>query len=105
MQVAQKVFGVLAQLRRNFAYIPPKTRQILINALALPHINYGSILFTDMSMGNNLKLQRVQNACIRFISGAKCYDHVTPIYNSLRIRRIVESRNYYSSVNMESNHY
>lgn len=97
-QVAKKVFSALAQLRRNFSFIPAKTRRILINTLAFPHIDYGSVLFSDMSECNNTKLQRLQNACIRFISGAKLYDHVTPIYNELRILKIVKRREYHTAV-------
>ena len=39
-----------------------------------------------------LKLQKLQNACIRFITGAKIYDHVTPLYRELNILKIVERR-------------
>ena len=90
--VAQKVFGILAQLRRSFSFIPPNIRKLLVSSLIFPVFDYASVVFTDMSAGNNLKLQRLQNACIRFISGIKVYDHVTPVYKSLDLLKIEERR-------------
>ncbi|KAK3919795.1 putative RNA-directed DNA polymerase from transposon BS [Frankliniella fusca] len=91
--VAQKVFSTLAQLKRNFSYIPPNIRKILISSLVFPHIDYASVIFTDMSAGNNIKLQKLQNACIRFITGASLFDHVTPYYRELGFLKVEERRN------------
>lgn len=90
--IAQKVFGILAQLRRNFPFIPLKIRKMLISTLAFPHFDYASVLFTDMSAGNSVKLQKVQNACVRFITGARVFDHITPLYRELKILKIKERR-------------
>ena len=90
--VAQKVFGILAQLKRNFSYIPYNIRKMLISTLVFPHIDYASVLFTDISACNNLKLQRLQNACIRFITGAKTFEHVTPYYKDLRFLKVEDKR-------------
>ncbi len=98
IHIAQKIFGILAQLKRNFVFLPPKIRLTLVKALAFPHIDYGSVLFTDMSMCNNKKLQKLQNACIRFISGARVYEHVTPIFNELGILKINHRRHYHTAL-------
>jgi hypothetical protein len=90
--MAQKIFGILAQLRRNLTFIPQKVRKMLVYTLAFPHLDYASVLFTDMSATNNIKIQRLQNACIRFISGTKIYDHISPIYKDLNILKVVERR-------------
>ena len=66
--LVKKVFSILAQLRRTFSYIPPNIRRILIMSLVMPHLEYPTLLFTDLSVGNNLQLQRLQNACVRFIT-------------------------------------
>lgn len=92
ISVAKKVFGVLAQLKRNFSYIPSSIRKILVSALVFPLIDYASELFTDMSVVNNLRLQKLQNTCIRFITGAKKCEHVTPYYKELGILKIKERR-------------
>ncbi len=92
--VAQKVFGTLAQLKRNFSFIPPKIRQLLVKTLIFPHIDYAAVVFSDMSVTNNQKLQKLQNSCIRFITGARISDHVTPHYKELSILKVIERRTF-----------
>ena len=65
---------------------------MIVYTLAFPHLDYASELFTDMSATNNIKIQRLQNACVRFISGTKIYDHISPIYKALNILKVVERR-------------
>lgn len=90
--LVRKVFGGLAQLRRNFSFIPPNVRKLLVQALIFPHLDYPAVLFTDITYDNNLKIQRLQNACIRFISGTSKFDHITPIYKELGILKLEERR-------------
>jgi hypothetical protein len=92
VMVAQKVFSIIAQLRRNFCFIPLNIRKLLMTTLVFPHIDYASVLFTDMSAVNNLKLQRLQNACVRFITGAKVFEHITPYYKELKVLKVAERR-------------
>jgi len=89
---AQKVLGILAQLRRSFSFIPPNIRRILIMSLVMPHLDYASVLFTDITDCNNLKLQRLQNACVRFITGASRYEHITPYYTDLGLMKLDQRR-------------
>ena len=90
--LVQKVFGILAQLRRNISFIPHNIRRLLVTSLIMPHIDYASVLFTDISDTNQLKLQRLQNACIRFITGTSRFDHITPHYKQLGILKLRERR-------------
>jgi hypothetical protein len=92
MMLVKKVFGILAQLRRNFAFIPPNVRRILVDTLVMPHLDYSSALFTDISFTNHLKLQRLQNACVRFITGASKFDHISPFYRNLGMLTLEERR-------------
>ena len=39
-----------------------------------------------------VKLQRAQNACIRFVCGAAKFDHVTPLYRELRWLKLEDRR-------------
>jgi hypothetical protein len=90
--LVRKVFGTLAELRRNFSYIPPNIRKILATSLVMPHLDYPALLFSDIPGYNNDKLQRVQNACVRFITGATRYEHVTPYYESLGLLKLKARR-------------
>jgi hypothetical protein len=90
--LVQRVLGILAQLRRCFSFIPPNVRKILISTLVMPHLDYASVLFTDITDCNNLKLQRVQNSCVRFITGASRFEHITPYYDSLGLLKLERRR-------------
>ena len=65
---------------------------MLVTTLVFPRIDYAAALFTDMSAVNTLKLQKLQNACIRFITGARIFEHVTPYYKELQILKVAERR-------------
>jgi len=90
--LVQRVLGILAQLRRCFSFIPPNIRKILVQALVMPHLDYASVLFTDITDCNNLMLQRVQNSCVRFITGASRFEHITPYYDSLGLLKLEKRR-------------
>jgi len=88
--VTNKVFCILAQLRRNFSYIPLHVRRILIQTLIFPHFDYILPLCTNITQTNMLKLQRAQNACIRFICNVSRFQHITPYFNMLNFLKLVD---------------
>jgi hypothetical protein len=90
--LAQKIFAILAQLRRMFSFIPPNVRRILIMTLVMPHLDYASLLLTDITDCNNLKLQKLQNACVRFITGASRFEHISPYYEQLGLLKLDKRR-------------
>lgn len=90
--LVKKVFGIIAQLRRCMSFIPCNIRKALISALVMPHFDYSSVLFTDISDVNGLKLQRLQNACVRFITGVSKFEHITPSYIRLGLMKLKERR-------------
>jgi len=77
-----------SQLRGNVDFIPLRIRKLLVQTLVFSRIDYALPLLTDASQGNIEKLQRVQNAAVRFISYIPRRDHITPLYQSLRILKI-----------------
>lgn len=86
--LVKNVFGTLAQLRRNVDFTPLHIRRLLINALVFSRIDYSLPLLTDGFQYNIDKIQRAQNAAVRFISYIPRHHHITPLYNSLRIFKI-----------------
>ena len=90
--LAQKIFGILAKLRRTFSFIPPNIRKILIMTLFMPHLDYATLLFTGIADCNNSKLQKLQNACVRFITGAWLFEHVSPYYEQIGLLKLDKRR-------------
>jgi len=89
------VFGMLAQVRRYLNYLPKSIRLRIVQSLIFPLIDYGSIIFTDMSKENCHKLQRAENACIRFICNVSKFEHITPRYAELQLLKIEDRRTLY----------
>jgi len=90
--VINKIFANVAQLRRNYSFMPKTVRKMIVNSLLLPILDYGSTVFTDIPVTVNVKLQRAQNACIRFVCGAAKFDHVTQLYRELRWLKLEDRR-------------
>lgn len=92
IRVINRVFSTLAQVRRNFIYLPPDIRLKIVQSLIFPIFDYCNVLFTDMLVDTAVKVQRAQNACIRFVTGTRRDEHITPSYISLNILKIQERR-------------
>ena len=87
--------SILYQLRLNKHLFPEALRSKLITSLVLPHLDYCSIAFTDITAELNCKLYRAVNRCIRFIYNARTDIHITPYYERLRWLKIGERRDYF----------
>ena len=92
MKIIRKCFAMLAHLRRNFLYIPMTIRKRVVQNLIFPCFDYYSALYTDMPETVVIKLQRVQNACICFVTGSGKFEHITPIYKELNILKLKDRR-------------
>lgn len=86
--IINKVFRILAQIRRNASFIPQHVRRTLVQSLILPHFDYMLPLCTNIGQSNFVKLQRAQNACVRFISKVSRFDHITPYYKQLNLHKL-----------------
>ena len=79
----------LRTIRRSLMSDSTKT---LVNAFVNSRLDYCNSLLYGIGEGLKDRLQRVQNAAARLVSGAKKYDHITPIMMDLHwlpIRRRV----------------
>jgi hypothetical protein len=90
--VCKKVLSILCQLRRNSLTLPCDIKSIIVKSIVLPHLDYGSVLMEDMLVTSQIKLQRLQNACVRFIFNLRKADHVSQYYHKLGWLRIQQRR-------------
>jgi hypothetical protein len=90
--VIQKCFRSLAQAKRCFVYLPSNVRKNIVQSLIQPHFDYGATLFTDIPATTSIKLQRAQNACVRFISNVSKFEHITPFYKELNLLKLEQKR-------------
>ncbi|CAB0029558.1 unnamed protein product [Trichogramma brassicae] len=53
---------------------------MLVKALVFPHFDYCSALFLDMPEEQMDRMSRCMNAAVRFFTGRKRWEHITPDY-------------------------
>ena len=73
----------LAQINRVKHCLDKNTLLTVIHALVFSKMYYCSIVWANTTNKNVRKLQAVQNFACRIVSGAKKYDHVSPLLKSL----------------------
>ena len=81
--ICKKVLSIICQLRRNSLHFPFEIKKLIVNSIVTPHLDYGSVIMEDMHEVNKIKIQRLQNACIRFIFNLPKGAHVTEYYKEL----------------------
>ena len=57
---------------------------VIINALVFSKLYYCSSVWANTSKKNIAKLQTVQNFAARIVTGARKYDHITPVLQQLK---------------------
>ena len=83
ISVCKKAMGALCSIRKHRDMLPITTRTRLVQALVLPTLYYGNIVTSDMADVYSIKIQRLQNASIRFIFDLRRDCHITPFYEKL----------------------
>ena len=73
----------LGQINRVKHCFDKHTLIVIINALVFSKVFYCSTVWSNTSEANLSKIQAVQNYACRIVSGARKYDHVTPILKQL----------------------
>ena len=83
-----------AYLAKNF--LNRKSKIAVVEYYVLSQLNYCNIIMQNLSQGIKSKIQKLQNACTRFIFGLRKYDHISQHFKQLNVlnmenRRILHS--------------
>ena len=98
--VSSKANRVLYSLRFFRFSTTEALRKQLPSALVTPHLDYCSSVYYHVSVEQLAKLQRLQNACVRYVTGAKRDEHITPYRKQLRWLNVPQRRMYFSLLTM-----
>lgn len=90
--VRKKVFGALWSLTRLKKFLSQNTRKLLIKYYVLPLFEYCAPLLNGITQEESLRLQRAQNACVRFIFNVRKWEHITPYFNRLQWLKVEDRR-------------
>jgi len=67
LRTCKRARSALSGIRRHRNHLPQNIRKRLVEALVFPTLDYCNALFSTRTAQSTLLLQRVQNACARFI--------------------------------------
>ena len=76
-------FYMLYNLRRIRKYLDQNNAETLVHAFISSKIDYCNGLLLGLPDSQIMKLQRVQNACARFVCNSSKYCHITPLLITL----------------------
>ena len=97
-QVCKKAFAALHSLQRLKNILPSSIKSLLVQSLVLTQIDYCNGVYVNICNNEVRKLQRVENACVRFIFNLKRYDHVSPYFQDLGWLDFSNRRTYHALV-------
>lgn len=91
--ISRKIFSSLHSLNKLKNFLPIKAKIALVQSLLLPILDYGDVCCVDLSQEYLNKLERLHNACIRFIFGLRKFDHISNSREQLKWLPIRKRRN------------
>ncbi len=83
-KIANKISKTIGILNKLKHFLPPNTLYSMYNALILPHINYGLLLWGHQAH----RIFKLQNKAIRIISLSKYNAHTSPIFKRLQLLKL-----------------
>ena len=96
--MCNSVFKGIYQLRRLASDFPTHVRKQLAQSLILPVFDYAPVATCDFNSEDIARLQKAQNALVRFVLRLKLDDHVTQHYKSLGWLKIKERKRLHIAV-------
>ena len=66
-----------------FGHLTFELRKRLVSALALSYLDYCSTVYSNISGDLKLQLQKLQTRCVRYVTGLRRDNHVTPARRQL----------------------
>ena len=99
-KMISKSMGKLKHAFRFKNFLSQEAKIIVVEFYILSNLNYGNILFQNISSTLKSKLQKLQNWCIRFIFRLKKIDHISPYFKKLKLLNIEQRREVHSLTQM-----
>ena len=82
-KTCKAAFFHLRNIARIKRYLPRDCLEQIVHSLIFSKLDYCNSLYLGLPLSQTSKLQRVQNAAARLITGGKKFDHMSPILMSL----------------------
>ena len=99
-QLAKKVNKALYSLQFIRACTTETLRKRLVESLVQPNLDYCTVVYMDATDEQREKVQRLSNACARYITGTRRVEHITPDRKRLGWLRTDSRRFYFAAINV-----
>lgn len=90
-----KIRGNLYKLKLCRSLLPEALKIRMVVNLIFPLLDYCCAAFTNMTIEDDLRLQRAINICIRLIYGLRRDEHITLYLRKLKWLRVTSRRHYF----------
>ncbi len=95
----KKAYASLRLLFNCRYFLSFKLKVILSETLVLSHFNFCDVVYNKcITQINSSRIQKLQNACIRLIFGARKYDHISHFFEEISWLKMHERRNLHSLI-------
>ena len=95
-KVIGKAYGKLREAYQAKNFLNRKSKIAVVEAYVLSQLNYCDIIMQNLSQAIKAKIQKLQNACTRFIFGLRKYDHISEHFRQLNTTNMDNRRNLHS---------
>jgi len=92
--IHKKVYQCIYRFKRLCFKPSIEIKKLLVSRLVFPVFDYANLAYCDLNDQLVSKLQRAQNACIRYIFNLKLDEHVTSYYLQLKWLKVKERMQY-----------
>lgn len=108
VQKGHAAIRLLYPLLNKYSKLSSKNKKILYTAIIRPAITYAAPVWCSVPKTSILKLQRIQNKCLRLVLNADRYTKITDLHNLANLETIEEfviriSKNFYLNQIKKSN--
>ena len=94
-QVTRRCYNILIGLSKLRHKIPRATKQLLVQTLVFPHIQYCLTVWGSCSVTQRQRIQKILNFGARIVTGFKRSQHISPALEALgwlRVDQVIEER-------------
>lgn len=92
-QICQRAYFSLKQLLPYKYVLDSRTKLLLCESLVLSLLNYADVVYGPcITRNDDIRLQKIQNLCVRYVMYIPPFSHVTPYLRSLNCLKVQERR-------------
>ena len=95
-----QAYGKLKNAYHSKNLLDRKGKIVVVEYYILSQLNYCNIIMQNLKQSTKMKIQKLQNACTRFIFGLRKFDHISEHFRQLNVLNMENRRTLHSATLM-----